>query len=254
MTWNSRFLVSPDLLATPRFTRERSYANKLRCLAPLFKAINLGPSSRVISGSLHDDGSIFRQKPSPEVDEAWYNIALHEAQLINVTAADILASGKDPTRRVRWSEDEDSFPAQVEFSHKIHCLNEIHKEIWGEHYFGTYSIHADDEDHGDGADDDVQGERRKHRQHAMHCLHILLQDLTCNVDVGIITHEWIEVPGRPDDDLVPMADFSTAKQCRDYDTAADWVKGHAVENGLERFGQLRNGYHQMASESEDNYW
>lgn len=88
----------------------------------------------------------------------------------------------------------------------------------------------------------------------MHCLHILLQDLTCNVDVGIITHQWIGVPGRPDDDLVPMADFSTKKQCRDYEAAAAWVRDHAVDEGLDKFAALTNADRGMMSDSDDNYW
>lgn len=214
----------------------------------------MGPTNYQVSGSLHDDGSIFRQPPSDEVDEAWHNIALHDAQVVNVTAADIVASGKDPTNRVRWSEDEDSYPAQVEFSHKIHCLNEIRKEIWGEHYSGEYSIYADDADSRSNEGDNLRGERKRHRQHAMHCLHILLQDLTCNVDVGIITHQWIHVPDRPDDDLVPMADFSTEKQCRDYDAASEWIRTQAVEDGLDKFALLRNANKEMASDTDDNYW
>lgn len=186
----------------------------------------------------------------------WKDLSFEDFQFVNVTAQDIKASGKDPANRVRWEESVDAYPAQIEFAHKIHCLNQIRKEIWGEHYFGVVSIDSADKDHENGKNQAVEdeeenvqitnkptqtslkGARQMHREHAMHCLHMVLQDLMCNVDVGIITHEWLKDPAKPANPAFPMADFSTTKQCRDFDAAAAWIHSNAMPDGDKKFSAL----------------
>jgi len=226
---------------------------------------------RTLNGSIQDDGSIFRQGPSDEVDEAWSRVAFDDYELINVTKADIIASGKDPTTRVRWDQSVDAYPAQVEFAHQIHCLDMVRKEIWGERYFGNLSIAADDAaiarndydpNSGDGyyVDGDqkkltLKGLRRLHRQHTMHCLHILLQNIMCNVDVGIITHDWVPGNTKMETPLPhPLADFSTNKMCRSFDAAADWVHKNAVKKGSDRFSKLTGSPDVRVAQRNDSYW
>jgi hypothetical protein len=225
--------------------------------APLFDRVDLNPHTYTISGSIHSDNSIFRQPPSAAVDAAWAQVSLEGYELINVTHADIIASNKDPSTRVRWTEAVDAYPAQVEFAHKIHCLNQVRKEIWGEHYFGDVSIHADDADQKRQAVQKtvtLQQARRIHREHTMHCLHILLQDLMCNVDVGIITHNWVKVPGEPEEKPMALADFSTVKQCRDFDAVADFVRKNAVPGGSEKLADLRGSADTVVFQTGDSYF
>lgn len=197
----------------------------------------------------------------------WKELTLEDYQFINVTAEDIRKSGQDPSPRVRWEEASDAYPAQVEFAHKIHCLNEIRKEVWGEHYFGLLSISAGDNDSSDS--DDGQGytpvtnkpteftlddARGIHRQHTMHCIHMLLQDLMCNVDVGIITHNWMRSGRDPEAPAYPMADFSTQQKCRNFDAAAEWVRKHAVSEGNIKFGDLEGSARTDSLWDNDTRW
>lgn len=234
--------------------------------------MDLEPKMRTMSGSIRDDGSIFRQEPSDEVDAAWSRLAFDDYELINVTEADIVASGKDSTTRVRWHDSIDAYPAQIEFPHQIHCLNEIRKEIWGERYFGNLSIMADDAaiarneydpQTSDGlyAEDGnrkkltLKGLRRLHRQHTMHCLHMTLQNIMCNVDVGIITHNWVPGNAHIESPLPrPLADFSTKKMCRNFDAAADWIHRNAIKNGNDNFERLKGSPGVHIFQTNDSYW
>ncbi|KAK0616931.1 hypothetical protein B0T14DRAFT_589252 [Immersiella caudata] len=242
--------------------------------SPLLHAIDQRLEPRTMSGRIHDDGSIFRQGPSEQVDEAWARVALDGFELFNVTEADIIASGKDPTTRVRWDPPVDSYPAQVEFAHQIHCLDVVRKEIWGEHYFGNISIAADDAaiasgeydpnsqdgyyHYGDGGETTytLKGQRRMHRQHTMHCLHMILQSLMCNLDLGIVTHDW--TPGNPNFEpsppARPFADFSTNKMCRNFNAASEWVRKNAVRNGDRIFSRLPPPPSVRVAERNDSYW
>lgn len=227
---------------------------------------------RQFRGSIRDDGSLFRKGPSDEVDAAWSQIAFDGYELVNVTKQDIIASGKDPRTSVRWEESIDAYPAQIEFAHQIHCLNEIRKEIWGERYFGNLSILADDaaisrKEYDPLSNDDLyvedenhkkltlKGLRRLHRQHTMHCLHMTLQNIMCNVDVGIITHNW--VPGNPHIESPlprPQADFSIVKTCKDFSAATDWIHQNAVRNGSARFESMKGLPDIAVLRTNDSYW
>lgn len=236
--------------------------------------IDLQPKTINAHGKLRDDGSIFRKPPSDAVDQAWSRAALDGYEFINVTKSDIIAAGKDPATAVQWDQSIDSYPAQVEFSHKIHCLNVVRKEIWGDYYFGNVSIASDeaaikrgDYNPADNKDMITDGDskqftlkalRRMHRQHTMHCLHIVLQDLMCNVDVGIISHDWLRWDGAHADKdeapIFPMADFSTASKCRSYEAASDWVRKNAVQNGTQKWGSLHATPGTQVAQRIDSYW
>lgn len=243
--------------------------------APIFDGVDLGPKPKRAIGGLHDHGIIFRQPPSPEVDEAWSIAALDHFEVINVTKADIIAAGEDPEYASQWDPEVDSYPVEIEFSHKvrysesisglvresvakymsqIHCLDQVRKSIWGDHYWGENSIHADDRAlaRGDYKNDDeglyddktgepsLKGERRIRRYHTMHCLHMILQDLQCNADVGIVPIVWTRGEG-PNAKLRHINQFSTLKQCRDIDAAMKWVRDNAVKGANEGHGTLK--YH-----------
>jgi hypothetical protein len=194
-------------------------------------------------------------------------------ELINVTTADIVASGKDPTTRVRWDPTVDAFPAQIEFAHQIHCLNILRKEIWAERYFQNISIAADDaaiarNEYDPDSEDGLyvngpegeqtftlKGLRRMHRQHTMHCLHILLQNLMCTLDLGIVTSDWIPANTRVQKPLPrPFADFSTVKMCPNFDAAAEWVRKSAVKDGNDRLKRMTGSLDVMVSQRNDSYW
>lgn len=90
------------------------------------------------------------------------------------------------------------------------------------------------------------------RMHTMHCIHILLQDLMCNADVGIITVNWVHAHLGAPGTLVE--DFSTQKQCRNFDALLDWVHKNAVKDGDKIYQSLTSHPSTRFVETEDSYW
>lgn len=67
---------------------------------------------------------------------------------------------------------------------------------------------------------------------------MILQDLQCNVDVGIIPIVWAKGEGHHST-LLHIDQFSTLKQCRNIDAAMKWVKDNAVDGANEGYGTIR---------------
>ena len=86
----------------------------------------------------------------------------------------------------------------------------------------------------------------------MHCLHMVLQDLMCNADVGIIPIVWTKGPG-PRGRLQHVDKFSTQKQCRNFDAVLDWVQKNAVKGANEGYGTLKYIPGAPVSNVEDTY-
>lgn len=190
--------------------------------------MNLNTSSTVINGRFRDRESIWRQAPSPEVDAAWNRAAAEGFELIGVSRDDIIKSNKDPDSCVQipssWGEQlgDNNYLAQIDVFHQIHCLDMIRREAFSDHYFK----------------DTIRDERRT--SHLTHCLHIVLQNLMCTADVGIITHNWIRNERYPTEPRTrPFEDFNIVKKCRNFDALLDWTEAHAIKNPDTRYAQLQ---------------
>ena len=105
--------------------------------APLFeKGIQLEldetMKNETIWGS-NETTSIYIQDPSPEVDAAWDFISADSSSIISISRAEAEALGRDPEVIVKSPEDwelgDDSYPAQIDVFHEIHCLNMLRKEM-----------------------------------------------------------------------------------------------------------------------------
>ena len=92
-------------------------------------------------GTLFEDYSphvIFRQPPSPEVDKAWEDVT--KIEYFGVSAADLMKMGKDhaisaslPQELVGGSEP--MYMAELDVQHQLHCLNELRKYAYFDHYY-----------------------------------------------------------------------------------------------------------------------
>ena len=115
-----------------------------------------------VNGAMHDNTSIWRMPPSPEVDAAWDSLTRGGLEIITVSAADIKLSGKDPALSVKappsWDQGPDAYFAQIDIFHILHCLDGLRKEMWSDYYY----------------DDPVDPIRRELKAH---CLHTVLQNL-----------------------------------------------------------------------------
>lgn len=184
-------------------------------LAPILDKIDLRPAPKMMEGSLYDDQhSIYCRDPSPEVDLAWERVAGKGAEIVMMDSSDVTKVGKDPRSVVHaplhWGFGTSAVPIQVDVFHQVHCLNEIRKEMHSDHYYKGSSRTA------------------LHIAHKKHCLHMLLQNLMCQANVDVITHDWVETTSRP------YADFNIFHQCRDFEALLEWQEKNSLKDVKEK--------------------
>lgn len=188
-------------------------------IAPLLDIVDMNVTTKTFNGALRDDTSIWRMPPSPEVDAAWDYLSAEDMQFITVSSDGVRRSGKNPATAVKaplsWGIGEDAYVAQVEVFHQIHCLNELRKEMYYDYYYDS-------------------PRHELHRSHKSHCVHMLLQNLMCNADVGVITHNWLHDERYYAPKTRPFPDFSVAKQCRDFDAVMKWLRESGGVKDLDR--------------------
>src|SRR3569833_851711 len=182
------------------------------------------PGFRSFNGALRDNSTIWRQPPSPEVDEAWDYISTEGFEIITVSETDVVNSGKDPTISLKapssWGAGDDAYIAQVEVFHQIHCLIELRKAMDYEYFYKS-------------PPDEL------HMSHKRHCIHLLLQSLMCSADVGNITHNWVRNENIPEPKIRPMPDFNVVKKCADFDGLLEKTKKKTKKEHKQKFSHLR---------------
>src|SRR2546429_6860793 len=96
---------------------------------------------------------------------------------------------------------EDAHLAQLDGQHALHCLNAVRRYAYREHYFPELRS-----TNSSGS----SPFKPFHQAHLSHCLHILLQTLTCDFSLDIITHNWMDTQN------YPFPDFAINKKCKDH--------------------------------------
>jgi hypothetical protein len=190
-------------------------------IAPVYDQVKVPFIDYTINGSLLDHGtSIYRQAPSPEVDAAW-DYLTHQLPHA-ISKEDVVKLGKDPRMTAKWPEEwgfgPESYIAELDIVHTVHCLNAIRRDVHWRHYFGdTYP---------DGKFPEL------HRTHTDHCINIILQNLMCNANGDIVTNVWVEGQDHP------FPDFNVNKRCRDYNTFIDWHHKTQITD-MEKYLEMR---------------
>ena len=193
--------------------------------SPLFDLVDLSPIPVKVDGRLHvsPNASIYRGDPSPSTDAAWDALAAEANEVILVNSTTLSRAGYNPSHYFKapasWDAGDDSFPVQIDVFHQIHCLNALRKQMHYDYYFGK--------EFGEKGPDEM------HWMHMKHCLHMVLQSLTCNANVDIVPHRWVE------QDEVPFAQFGIVRQCRNFEALSDWNQGHAVRNVRDVWGKAK---------------
>ena len=161
--------------------------------------------------------SIWRQEPSPAVDEAWEEISAFSYHTIST--ADVIALGKDPRTTVKaplsWGNGPDAHIVQLDVFHQIHCLDSLRRAAFHDYYYPNSTTGVDG--HGTGE------KHQLYRPHLKHCLHMLVQNLMCTANVDVITHNWVESQRHP------FPDFSINHKCRDFEAVRKWSAKDKIE-------------------------
>ncbi|KAI5927174.1 hypothetical protein F4810DRAFT_652682 [Camillea tinctor] len=207
---------------------------KTSAYSPLLDQVDFNVHFERFNGRIHDNTTIYRMDPSPEVDAAWDRLSAEGFEIITVGEEDVILTGKTPGLSVKapssWGLGDKAYVAQVDVFHQIHCLNELRKEIHFDYYYSQ-----------DGALNH-SSLPPEHMEHKKHCIHMLLQNLMCHADVEIITHNWVhydiaDQPNRPFAE--PFADFNVIKKCRDFDALLEWAEENAVHDLKHKWAELK---------------
>src|SRR6187549_3157959 len=81
-----------------------------------------------------------RQPPSPEVDAEWERIT--NVRPIALTRDEVIKLGKNPEQASKWPESfgfgNDAYIGRLDIFHVIHCLDQIRREVYFDHYYGKH--------------------------------------------------------------------------------------------------------------------
>ncbi|EGR50058.1 uncharacterized protein TRIREDRAFT_105220 [Trichoderma reesei QM6a] len=143
--------------------------------------------------------SIYREPPSPDVDDAWER--LHKGDRLFLVGEDeVRRIGKDPDVLIKapleWGYGDGQYLAANQGQHDIHCLNKLRMWIYAEHYYG--------------------GREAVREIHALHCLHTLVQTLKCRYSTDVYTAMWVEGFD------APVIDFNVTRKCMKYENILHW--------------------------------
>lgn len=189
---------------------------------PFLERIDLGdPVPRLEKNELFDRPNpykIYRGPPSKEVDAAWE--AISDVGVVLISGEDVRKVGKDTSQTVKapthWGYGDDAYLAQLDGQHRIHCLNILRKWMHYDHYFKPH------------LGDDPGIIQLSHRDH---CLVLLLQTLTCQVSMDVITHNWMDTQG------YPVPDFNMNRKCMNHDRIVEWQEKNRIT--MEQWDEIR---------------
>jgi hypothetical protein len=114
-------------------------------------------SIKTFTSHHYNKNVMYRQPPSPEVDAAWQRLTMVDLELVAVSGEDIAKSGKDPSVAVPYGDTPDTYLAELDIIHQLHCLNTLRQHIHYDYYWS------------EPIDENTEG-------HRDHCLHTLLQN------------------------------------------------------------------------------
>ncbi|KIM98388.1 hypothetical protein OIDMADRAFT_167208 [Oidiodendron maius Zn] len=151
--------------------------------------------------------SIYRQKPSREVDEAWNALGLDLPPML-LTSEEAVKSGVSLDRvRVEEKDGGPGYPVIVEGFHNIHCLNLLRQAL----YFNADKYH----DWKEGA---WSNDEETLQKHIGHCVDMLRIVLMCTADTGVHPFVWAKNSNNGSIPPHVFPDFQRSHKCKNFDT------------------------------------
>lgn len=146
----------------------------------------------------------YRGPPTPEREDAWYNLTYkHAVEIPADKIAELNRTEADNLKRV--PEDVGTgYVAIIEVFHQLHCLNMIRMFTW--YQAGKYP----------GIPDGLSDNELKNRMHVDHCLDALRIAIQC---YGDVTPLFVRNGGHAG----AKADFDTHHKCRNFDKIEAWI-------------------------------
>ncbi|KAJ0365779.1 hypothetical protein COL26b_011911 [Colletotrichum chrysophilum] len=173
-------------------------------LIPLTPALEAVEYVQMDFNDAFNSTSIYRGLPTPEREQAWFDLTYkHAVEIPPERLAGLNRSEEDHLKHV--PEDVgDGYVALLEVFHQLHCLNMIRVYTWWQ--VGKY----------DKIPVGLSNDPLKNRIHVDHCLEALRISLMCFADV---TPLMVRIGGPAG----ARADFNTHHKCRNFDKISDWI-------------------------------
>ncbi|KUJ08320.1 uncharacterized protein LY89DRAFT_789131 [Mollisia scopiformis] len=185
--------------------------------SPVVRDIGLQYHKQPINGSFEKQ-TIYRQKPSKEVDDAWLALGV-SADSIVIPVDEAAQFGIREGQVKRVIEDGGGYMADVMVFHNLHCLNLIRQTSrWNwDHYSALIGTPEAFGTAFEGFDGEIQLEK-----HFTHCVDMLRQEIMCDADTNVYGQWYVKNHG-------PSKDFSINRQCKDFDAILKWYQGNHID-------------------------
>ncbi|TEA10125.1 Cyclochlorotine biosynthesis protein O [Colletotrichum sidae] len=192
--------------------------------SPILDDVPIRLETIEVKGTLFNDYSpsrIWRQPPSDEVDKAWEDVA--RIEYFGVSGDALRKMGKDPKISVAipedWGVGPDRYLVEIDMQHQLHCLNAVRQYAnWDYYYAHSYR--------------NISMAPKRHQAHLSHCLDILLQAITCNPSLELISHNWMKTQENP------YPDFNIKRQCVAHDPILEWQHKNGISEQILKFKNL----------------
>ncbi|KAH7884211.1 hypothetical protein F5I97DRAFT_1813616, partial [Phlebopus sp. FC_14] len=159
------------------------------------------------------DKSLYNDKPSPALDEAWE--ALYQRGIMQVPKpqADLFTN-----KTARIPDNEDNYIFSFDVFHQLHCLNMIRQALHPEYYDEAYYANK-------GSHNPLGIVVKGHEDfdHLGHCIDSLRESLTCSADITPTVWAWDEKEQRT------MARLDVMHTCRNYKKILIWAEEHTIQ-------------------------
>jgi len=212
-------LVCSSTMLFVMLIQARSQPIKFTVYSPANVAVEYNKEVTTFNGTFEMD-SIYRGKPSPELDAAWSRVGI-DVPPTRLTLEELKKIGKTDSPSIVKFHEEDGggYMASVEVFHQLHCLNLLRKNLHHEYYYKTDISFT-------------SSKQETFKTHVDHCIEIIRQSLMCSADVGIVTYEWVR------GFKVPYPNFNTKHQCRNFDKILAWAYENSFHIPHSRFGNV----------------
>ncbi|KAM3068914.1 hypothetical protein ACMFMG_004088 [Clarireedia jacksonii] len=151
--------------------------------------------------------SPWKGPPTPEVEEAWYDIMKYGE--IRVPPSEILRIRHNLTAVQYPPSIGGGYPAIASGTHALHCLH----FLWQDHYVDTIP----------SASALKTNAPQVYEQHFEHCVDYTRQYLMCKFDPTIIPLYWVKGNEKP------IPNGGTWHKCVDWEALQSWLRDRVVE-------------------------
>ena len=225
-SWYSKLVSFP--ISPPNFLRQAFPEIRLTNeKGPVVEDIELPFHDTQFNGSLFPgkNPSVWRMKPGQQLDAAFE--PMEKIKVFPITKEQVIKLGKDPSTVAMfddsyWHMGDNAYMGSLDAQHQVHCLNLLRTKAFADFDGRVPPPYSPYE-----------------WTHLSHCTDILMQNLLCYADPGIVTYTWTQTQKHP------FPDFNINRKCRAFETVLGWAERRAVDEDEFRAYRRPHGTKEM---------